>query len=130
MTAEQIADELVRLAPSGQVAVKGLGVFHVRDRRRYRRGIGVLFVLAEPMRVVLAGGAADRLEGFAAEVAAAVRNDRPLVAPALCTFRAVVTTKKNLVEHDGSTREMAPRPAIAFEPSAALKERLAAAVRA
>lgn len=129
MTPAQIADELVRHAPAGKVAVAGLGTFHVRDRRRYRRGIGVLLVLAPRMRAVLAGGDADDLEGLAAEVAAALREGRSLVLPALGTFRGVVTTKKNLIARDGSTRVMKPRPAIAFEPSAELKHRLAAATR-
>ncbi|HVO31289.1 MAG TPA: hypothetical protein VMV18_11150 [bacterium] len=129
MTPAQIADELVRHAPSGKVAVKGLGVFHARDRRRYRRGIGVLLVLAPHMRAVLAGGDADDLEGLAADVAAAVRENRVLSIPVLGTFRAVVTTKKNLIQRDGSTRVMKPRPAIAFEPSAELKSRLSAATR-
>ena len=122
--AESVAEALVKSPLGGAVSVEGLGTFHVRDRRRYRRGIGVLFVLAPELRAALAGGGADHRAGLAADVAAAMREGRAFEAPALGTFRPVVTTPKNLIERDGRTRPMEPRPAVAFAPSGALLARL------
>lgn len=133
-----IADALVA---GGSIAVDGLGVFHLRERGPRGGGTGVLFTLAPEMRHALAGNleapapspTVTRATSLGLDATRLVEEIReamlaklPWHHPDLGTFRHVTTTPKTFSDpRTGEVLDIAPRSALAFEPSKALTARLA-----
>lgn len=106
----------------GKGSLPGLGTFHLRDRGR--RGRGVLFVLDDAGRDAL-GGAPAMGSALVKGIWSALKAGEPWSDPALGTLRAVITTPKTFSDpRTGKVDAIAPRPAVAFEPSDALLARL------